>query len=86
MKLSTLKSTIAVTLLTSSVSFGTTLADEIRLQEIQSDREFESQMPVTGTVETYFGDFELDHSFPSEETADRIYELIDHQRASAPVE
>ena len=48
----------------------------------QTEEEFQSAMPISGTVETFFGDFELDHSFPSRETADRIYDLIDHQRAA----
>lgn len=39
-------------------------------------------MPITGRAETYFGDFELDHSFAAKQTADKIYELIDYQRAS----
>ena len=30
----------------------------------QSEKEFQKLMPVTGTVETFFGDFRLDHSFP----------------------
>ncbi len=69
--------------LTSFAFLGTlTKADEIRLSDIQSDEEFAGAMPVTGSVETYFGNFDLEHSFPTEETADRIYELIDHQRAS----
>lgn len=58
------------------------MAEEIRLSDIQSDEDFSAAMPLTGTVETFFGDFELEHSFPTEETADRIYELIDHQRAA----
>ena len=57
-------------------------AEEIRLTDIQTDEEFSNAMPLTGTVETFFGDFELEHSFPTAETADRIYELIDHQRAA----
>ena len=39
-------------------------------------------MPVTGTVNTFFGDFELDHSFPAVGEADKIYDLMDHQRAT----
>lgn len=39
-------------------------------------------MPVTGTLETYFGNFELDHSFPTRETTEKIYDLMDYQRAS----
>ena len=50
--------------------------------EQQSEAEFQKQMPITGTVETFFGEFKLDHSFPEEGEADRIYEIIDHQRAS----
>ena len=57
-------------------------AQEIRLPGLQSEEEFAEAMPVTGKVETFFGSFDLEHSFPTEETTDRIYELIDHQRAS----
>jgi len=39
-------------------------------------------MPISGTVETFFGDFELNHSFPTGETANQIYDLMDHQRAA----
>lgn len=39
-------------------------------------------MPITGTVETMASDFELDHSFPAPGEADKIYDLMDHQRAS----
>jgi len=48
----------------------------------QSEREFESLMPVSGVVKSFFGDFELDHSFPTKETSERIYDLMDHQRAA----
>ena len=56
--------------------------EEIRLPKLQSEKEFADAMPVTGKVETFFGDFDLQHSFPTAETSDRIYQLIDHQRAS----
>jgi hypothetical protein len=48
----------------------------------QTEQQFGELMPITGTVETYFGDFDLDHSFPTTDTADRIYDLMDHQRAA----
>ena len=48
----------------------------------QTEKEFQQLMPITGTVETFFGNFELDHSFPAEGEADRIYDILDHQRAS----
>ena len=48
----------------------------------QTAREFQAAMPVTGSVETFFGDFDLDHSFPTKETAERVYDLLDHQRAA----
>lgn len=48
----------------------------------QSEEEFQKLMPITGTVKTFFGDFELDHSFPAEGEAKRIYDILDHQRAS----
>ena len=48
----------------------------------QAEQEFRELMPISGSVETSFGAFELDHSFPTAETADRIYDLMDHQRAA----
>jgi hypothetical protein len=48
----------------------------------QTEHEFGELMPINGTVETFFGSFDLDHSFPTTETADRIYDLMDHQRAA----
>ena len=39
-------------------------------------------MSISGTVETFFDDFKLDHSFPGEGEAERIYDILDHQRAS----
>ena len=40
----------------------------------QTEEEFRAAMPISGAVETFFGDFELDHSFPVGDTAERIYE------------
>ncbi len=67
-----------------ALALGNTVAfaDEVRLPVVQTDKEFSEAMPVTGKLQTYFGDFELDHSFPTEASADKVYELIDHQRAS----
>ena len=48
----------------------------------QSEADFQELMPVSGEVDTYFGKFELDHSFSAPGEADKIYELMDHQRAS----
>jgi len=48
----------------------------------QTEKEFQQLMPITGTVETFFGDFKLDHSFPAVGEADKVYDLIDHQRAA----
>jgi hypothetical protein len=48
----------------------------------QTEEEFQSLLPITGTVETMAGDFELDHAFPAPGEADRIYDLMDHQRAT----
>lgn len=56
--------------------------NEIRVPNLQTEEEFADLMPVTGKVETFFGDFNLEHSFPTAETSERIYELIDRQRAS----
>ncbi len=64
------------------IGSGTAQSQEIRLPGLQTEQEFHDGMPVDGVVETFFGDFELDHSFPTAETADKIYELIDHQRAA----
>jgi hypothetical protein len=49
---------------------------------MQSEEDFEKLMPITGTVDTFFGEFELDHSFPAVGEAERIYDLMDHQRAA----
>ncbi len=57
-------------------------AEEIRVPGLQTEQEFFDAMPVTGTVSTFFGDFEMEHSVPTEESVERIYELIDHQRAA----
>ncbi len=48
----------------------------------QTEKEFQQLMPISGKVETFFGEYELDHSFPTKETAEKIYDLMDHQRAS----
>jgi len=48
----------------------------------QTEEEFQRLMPITGTVETMAGDFELDHSFPAPGEAEKIYDLMDHQRAT----
>lgn len=48
----------------------------------QTEKEFGQLMPITGSVSTHFGDYKLDHSFPAVGEAERIYDLIDHQRAS----
>ncbi len=48
----------------------------------QSEEEFQKLMPLTGNVDTFFGEFELDHSFPAVGEADKIYDLMDHQRAA----
>jgi hypothetical protein len=48
----------------------------------QTEAEFQKLMPISGEVKTYFGEYELDHSFPTDDTADKIYDLMDYQRAS----
>jgi hypothetical protein len=48
----------------------------------QTEEEFQNLMPISGTVDTFFGGFELDHSFPTHEAAERVYDLMDHQRAA----
>jgi len=71
-------STVLAALLLMSVS-AAAWAQEMRLQ---TESEFQELMPISGEVETFFGKFELDHSFPTKKTADDIYDLMDHQRAS----
>ncbi len=41
-------------------------------QTNQTEAESQILMPISGNVKTYFGDFELDHRFPSKETADHL--------------
>jgi hypothetical protein len=48
----------------------------------QTEEEFQKLLPITGPVETIGGNFELDHSFPAPGEADKIYDLMDHQRAT----
>ncbi len=48
----------------------------------QTEKEFEQLMPISGTVKTFFGDFELDHAFPTADTSERIYDLMDYSRAA----
>jgi len=48
----------------------------------QSEGEFRQLMPVTGMVETFFGGFKLEHGFPAVGEAQKIYDLMDHQRAA----
>ncbi len=80
MKSSIFKLLVAGVVLASTAAVN---AEEIWLPKvIQDDKEFYSALPITGTVKTYFGDYQLDHSFPTAETTDKIYDLMDHQRAS----
>ncbi len=53
-----------------------------KLPTQQTEKEFQRLMPITGTVKTMAGDFELDHSFPAPGEAEKIYDLMDHQRAT----
>jgi hypothetical protein len=48
----------------------------------QTEAEFEALMPVSGKVETFFGDFDLEYSTLTKESGDKLYKIIDHQRAS----
>ena len=48
----------------------------------QTEEEFQKLMPVTGPVKTMAGTFHLDHSFPAPREAEKIYDLMDHQRAT----
>jgi hypothetical protein len=69
-------------LATTSLSWADNRAGEIVITDLQSEKEFFDAMPVTGKVKTFFGDFDMEHSVPTEETTERIYELINHQRAA----
>ncbi|WP_189359267.1 DUF1214 domain-containing protein [Algibacter mikhailovii] len=66
----------------SAVIFSLPIFAQQKTSVIQTEEEFQSLMPVTGTVETFFGDYELDHSFPAVGEGDKIFKLMDHQRAS----
>ncbi len=81
MKTTTITCLSLLSLVVASVAIAQQDA-EIRVPRLQTEQEFADAMPVTGKVETFFGDFDLEHSLPTAETSDRIYELIDHQRAS----
>ena len=48
----------------------------------QTEAEFQKLMPITGPVKTMGGTFQLDHSYPAPGEAEKIYDLMDHQRAS----
>ena len=39
----------------------------------QTEKEFQSLMPITGTVKTMAGNFKLDHSFPAPGEAEKLY-------------
>ena len=65
-----------------AVSLVTTAGAKQQIPKQQSEKEFQSLMPLTGTVKTMAGDFKLDHSFPAPGEAEKIYDLMDHQRAT----
>ena len=65
-----------------SIVFLSALVNQASAQTSQTEAEFQKLMPITGKVKTNFGEFELDHSFPTKDTADKIYDLMDSQRAS----
>ena len=50
--------------------------------EQQTEEAFQRLMPISGKVKTMAGNFKLDHSFPAPGEAEKIYDLMDHQRAS----
>ena len=61
---------VAVTLvgIVASCSLATSpavIAQEVK--RLQTEKEFQELMPISGEVETFFGKFELDHSFPTKE-------------------
>jgi hypothetical protein len=75
-----MKQIVTITL---AFTCATVLTANVQAQgSMQSEEEFQKLMPITGTVKTYFGDFELDHSFPAVGEAEKVYDLIDHQRAA----
>jgi hypothetical protein len=57
-------------------------ANQASGQVDQTEEEFQKLMPITGKVKTAAGAFELDHSFPTKDTAEKIYDLMDSQRAA----
>lgn len=65
-----------------AVSLVTTAGAKQQIPKQQSEKEFQSLMPITGPVETMGGTFQLDHSFPAPGEAEKIYDLMDHQRAT----
>ena len=71
-------------MLVSAFVCGTLGSVGVNAQEIpvQSEEEFQKLLPITGKVETFSGDFRLDHSFPAVGEAEKIYDLMDHQRAT----
>ena len=67
--------------LLASVVHSPVWAQQDRIKQ-QSEEEFRKLMPITGTVKTMGGDFKLDNSFPAPGEAEKIYDLMDHQRAT----
>jgi len=65
-----------------AISLVTTASAQADKNIQQSEKEFEQLMPITGTVETFFGKFEIDHSFPTKATSERIYDLMDYSRVA----
>ena len=57
-------------------------AQQVRINNPQTEEEFESLMPVNGSVSTFSGDYELDHSIPTTETSKRLYEKGDGSKIS----
>jgi hypothetical protein len=68
--------------LTSAVVFACAFAilAEALAQAQQTEEEFQKLMPVTGTVETFFDDFKLDHSFPLRNSLQRPIQIPNHQQ------
>ena len=73
--------TLILATLVTAAFVGSIRAEEEPIPH-QTEAEFQKLMPITGPVKTMAGTFHLDHSFPAPGEAEKIYDLMDHQRAT----
>jgi len=73
--------TLILATLVTAAFVGSIRAEEEPIPH-QTEAEFQKLMPITGPVKTMAGTFQLDHSFPAPGEAEKIYDLMDHQRAT----